>query len=188
MSSVKKACICSVCVALCYVLPLAFHALALGGVFSPMHIPILLCGLICGWPYGAFCGVAGPVISSMLSSMPSAIQLIYMVPELCIYGLVCGLLVQLIHTGHIYIDIYCALVHAMLLGRVAGGAARAVFYTATAQSYSIALWAAAYFVESVPGIILHLLVVPALILVLIRAKLIPAYGTGKNAEQRGRPQ
>lgn len=179
MSTVKKACICSICVALCYVLPLVFHALALGWAFSPMHIPVLLCGLVCGWPYGVFCGIAGPVISSMLSSMPSMVQLIYMVPELCVYGLACGLLIRLIRTGHTYVDLYCALIPAMLLGRVAGGAARAVFYTATAQSYSIALWAAAYFAESIPGIVLHLLVVPALVLVLMRAGLIPAYGTEK---------
>ena len=50
MSSVKKICICAFCVAMCYVLPQAFHLLMLGTAFSPMHLPVLLCGLICGWP------------------------------------------------------------------------------------------------------------------------------------------
>ena len=48
MSSVKKICLCAICVAMCYVLPIAFHAVGLGKVFSPIHIPVLLCGLICG--------------------------------------------------------------------------------------------------------------------------------------------
>lgn len=181
MSSVKKICTCGICTALCYVLPVIFHALMLGGSLSPMHIPVLLCGLICGWPYGAFCGIAGPAISCVLSGMPSAVQLIYMVPELCVYGLVCGLLMRFIRTGHTWLDIYCALAPAMVLGRVVAGAVRAVFYTATAQSYSIALWATGYFVKSIPGIILHLIVVPVLVLVLIQAKLIPARYTGKSS-------
>ena len=57
MSSIKKICLCAICTALCYVLPLAFHPLVMGTALSPMHIPVLLCGLLCGWPYGAFCGV-----------------------------------------------------------------------------------------------------------------------------------
>lgn len=173
MSSVKKVCISSVCVALCYVLPLAFHTLAMGSMLSPMHIPVFLCGLVCGWPYGAFCGIAGPVISSLLSGMPSAVQLIYMVPELCAYGLISGLLMERLHTGRFCADLYCALVPAMILGRIVGGGARALFYMSSARTYSVALWASGYFVESFPGIVLHILVVPALVAVLTRAGLVP---------------
>lgn len=179
MSSVKKICICAVCAALCYVLPLAFHALGLGVVFSPMHIPVLLCGLLCGGVYGFLCGLVGPVISSLLSGMPGAAQLVYMIPELCVYGLVCGLLRKRVHTGHTAADLYLSLVPAMLLGRIAGGVVRAVFYFATARTYSIALWASAYLVEAIPGIFLHLVVVPALVLVLIRAGLVPSSGAGE---------
>lgn len=174
MSSVKRACICSFCIALCYVLPLAFHALAIGSVFSPMHIPVLLCGLVCGWPYGAFCGIAGPIISSLLSGMPSTVQLVYMIPELCAYGLLSGLLLRLIHTRHFYADLYLAIVPAMVLGRIVGGVARALFYFSTAQAYSVALWASAYVVETLPGAIVQLLLLPALVLVLTKARLLPA--------------
>lgn len=173
MSSVKKACICSICTALCYVLPLAFHAFAIGGVFSPMHIPVLLCGLICGWPYGLFCGLAGPVISSLLSGMPSTMQLLYMVPEMCVYGLVCGLLLKWVHTKNLYADLYAAMIPAMVLGRVVGGAVRALVYLTTARSYSIALWASAYFVETLPGVALQLILLPLLIAVLTKSGLLP---------------
>lgn len=173
MSSVKKACICSICTALCYVLPLAFHAFGIGGVFSPMHIPVLLCGLICGWPYGLFCGLAGPVISSLLSGMPSTMQLLYMVPELCAYGLVSGLLLHWVRTKHLYADLYLAMIPAMVIGRVVGGAVRALVYLTTPRSYSIALWASAYFVETLPGVVLQLILLPALILVLTKSHLLP---------------
>ena len=174
MSSVKKITICAICIALCSVLPPVFHMLALGSVFSPMHIPVLLCGLVCGWPYGALCGVAGPVISSLITGMPGPAYLIHMAPELCVYGLVCGLLMAVIRTGRLYADLYCALVPAMLLGRMAGGAVRAVVFAANAQPYSLALWAGSYLVEAVPGIILHLALIPTLVVVLTKAGLIPA--------------
>jgi hypothetical protein len=183
MSSVKKACIASICTALCYVLPLAFHALGVGSAFSPMHIPVLLCGLICGWSYGAFCGIAGPVISSLLSGMPSTIQLIYMVPELLTYGLVSGLLMKVIRTRHTYADMYLSLIPAMILGRIVGGIAQAVFYISTAREYSVAIWASAYFIGSIPAIILHLVILPSMVMLLMKAHLIPArYGKGSAKE------
>ena len=126
MSSVKRATVTAACIALCYILPMAFHSLGLGGAFSPMHIPVLLCGIICGGGYGLLCGMAGPLVSSVLSGMPSATGLIFMVPELMVYGLVSGLAMKLVRTGKVYGDLYIALIAAMLLGRVAGGIASAL--------------------------------------------------------------
>lgn len=180
MSTVKKLCICAICTALCYALPLGFHAVPMGWTFSPMHIPVLLCGLVCGWPYGLVCGAIGPMLSSLLSGMPAAAQLAYMIPELCAYGLICGLLADRVHIGRPVMDLCCALVPAMILGRVVGGVARAVFFALDQQPYSLAMWASAYFVQSVPGIVLHLIAVPALVLALRRARLIPD-GTRQEA-------
>lgn len=174
MSSVKKLTLCAVCIALCVVLPPAFHMLALGSVLSPMHIPVLLCGLACGWPYGAFCGLAGPLAAHLINGAPAAAKLVSMVPELVVYGLACGLLMKLIHTGKLYADLYCTLIPAMLLGRIAGGVAQALFLTSGGQPYSLALWAGVYLVKAVPGIILHLALIPALVVLLARAGLIPA--------------
>ena len=181
MSSAKKVCICAICVALCYGLPMAFHGLSLGSALSPMHLPVLLCGLVCGWHYGAICGIAGPVLSSLLSSMPPAIKLIYMVPELCVYGLVCGLVMRIIRTGWNWVDLYLSLIPAILLGRVAGGIARALFYLSTAQEYSIAIWASGYLVGGIPAIILQLIVLPPLVLILAQSRIIPLrYPTTKH--------
>ena len=175
MSSVKKITLCAISIALCVVLPSAFHVFGpVSSVLSPMHIPVLLCGLVCGWPYGAFCGIAGPLLSSAITSMPGLAYLVHMVPELCVYGLVCGLLLKLVRTGNLYGDIYCALVPAMLLGRVAGGVVRTLFMMGSGQSYTLALWVSAYLVQALPGIVLHLVLVPALVVVLTKAGLIPA--------------
>lgn len=174
MSHVKKICVCAICTAMCYVLPLAFHALALGTALSPMHLPVLLCGLICGWPYGAFCGIVGPVLSSVLSNMPPAPMLVSMLPELCAYGLFSGLLMKLVRTGRTAADLYLSLIPAMALGRIVGGIAQAAFYLSSARPYSIAIWAGAYVVGTLPAIVLQLILLPALVMVLVRAGLIPA--------------
>jgi len=156
------------------VLPPVFHMLALGSILSPMHIPVLLCGLVCGWPYGLFCGLAGPLVAHLINGAPPAAMLVSMIPELMVYGLACGLLMKLVHTGNLCADLYCSLAPAMLLGRVAGGVARALFLMGSGESYTLAMWAGAYLVQAIPGIILHLILIPALVLALARAGLLPA--------------
>lgn len=173
MSKTKKICICAVCAALCCVLPPAFHALALGSIFSPLHLPVLLCGLICGWPYGLLCGLVGPVLSSLLFGMPAPVILVSMVPELCCYGLCCGLGMKWIRTGKLYADLYLSLLPAMVLGRIVGGAASALFFLTQSEPYSLSLWISAYFVQTVPGIILQLIAIPLLVLILTKSALVP---------------
>ena len=174
MSTVKKMCICAICIALCYVLPQAFHVLPLGSLLSPMHLPVLLCGLVCGWPYGLVCGALGPVLSHLLSQMPPVPVLISMIPELAVYGMAAGLGMQFIRTGKTVPDLYCSLIPALLLGRVAGGIAKVLFYLSTAESYTFALWVSSYVVGTLPAIVLQLVLLPALVWGLMRAGLIPA--------------
>ena len=173
MSHLKKLIVCALCVALCYVLPVVFHMVGLGTIFSPMHIPVLLCGLVCGGWYGLLCGLLGPVLSSIVSGMPPAIMLVRMIPELMAYGLVTGLGMRFIRTGSLLGDSYISMVIAMILGRVVGGVATAVYYAVTSGTYSFALWGATYFVESLPGILAQLVVIPAVVFTLEKARLTP---------------
>ena len=174
--SVKSVCICAICIALCYVLPIAFHSLGLGSVLSPMHIPVLLGGLTCGGFYGLLCGIMGPVLSSLLSGMPPAMALITMLPELMVYGLAGGLMMKAVHTGKLLADVYISQTVAMVLGRIVGGIAKALFVTliATDQTFGLGIWATSYFVTAFPGIVLHLLLVPALVTTLMTARVLPA--------------
>ncbi len=173
MSSIKKLCVTAICIALCYVLPLAFHGLGLGSLLSPMHIPVLLCGLLCGWAYGAVCGIIGPGLSCLLSGMPSPVALSFMIPELVVYGLASGLLYRLVRTKYPIADIYIALIGAMILGRIAGGIASALFYLGKSQGFTIAIWASSYFLGTAPGIVCHLIVIPLLVLTLQRTGAVP---------------
>lgn len=173
-TTIKKCVTTAACMALCVVLPMALHGIPNAGVLlSPMHLPVLLCGLICGWPYGLACGLLGPFLSSLISGMPPVGPVLYgMLIELAVYGLVTGVLMRLIHTGKLIADLYISLLAAMLLGRLAGGLAKALVFSA--GSYTFKAWATSYFVSSLPGIVIQLILLPILYLALLRARLVPA--------------
>ena len=168
----KKAVYTAACIALCVVLPMVFHAIPnAGNIWLPMHIPVLLCGLICGWKFGLFCGLAGPFISCILTQMPAVAHLPAMMLELAAYGTASGISANLIKTGNNFWDIEISLVTALISGRIIYGIANALLFQS--GSYSISAWITAVFVTALPGIILELLLIPAIIIALQRASLIP---------------
>lgn len=176
MSYIKRLTISALCIALCVVLPMAFHVIPnAGSVMLPMHIPVLLCGLVCGWQYGLLCGILGPVVSSLVTGMPPAAILPGMLVECGMYGCVGGLLMERIRTGSLYADLYICLPAAMLAGRVISGIVKALILT---PGMSFTAWATASFVTALPGISIQLILLPTLIVALIRAGLVPArYGS-----------
>lgn len=172
MTTVKKSIITAVCIALCYVIPLMFHGIQnAGSIFCPMHIPVFICGLICGWPYGLLCGIAGPLLSSALTGMPPAAILPSMMVELAVYGAAAGLMMKLVHTKSTYADLYISLITAIVCGRVLAGVAKALIFAR--GSYSMAAWVAANVVTSWPGTVIQLVFIPSIVFALMKANLIP---------------
>ena len=177
LSYVKRSIITAACIALCVVLPMAFHAVQnAGSIFAPMHIPVLLCGLVCGWPFGLLCGLSGPLLSSLLTGMPPAAYLPPMMVELAVYGLMTGLMMMLVRTKRLYVDLYASLLVAMLAGRLIAGAARALIFAP--GSYAMEAWITGYFVTSLPGILIQIVLIPSLVFALMQARLIPKRYSG----------
>ena len=179
LSYTKRMVLTAVCAAICVVLPMAFHAFPGGGtVFLPMHIPVLLCGLMCSWPYGFICGLLGPALSCLLTQMPPVAFLPSMMVECAAYGLVTGLMMKYIHTRHSVADLYISMITAMILGRVVAGFAKAWIFTPGTGAFA---WVTTSLVTGIPGICIQLVVMPAVVLALTRAKLIPnRYPQGEN--------
>ena len=44
----------------------------IGSMLLPMHLPVLLCGLICGWQYGVVVGFVAPLMHAALCSVRHA--------------------------------------------------------------------------------------------------------------------
>lgn len=172
MSNVKKSIITAVCIALCYVIPLMFHGIQnAGSIFCPMHIPVFICGLICGWQYGLLCGIAGPALSSALSSMPPVAILPSMMVELAVYGTAAGLMMKLVRTKSTYADLYISLIVAIVCGRVLAGLAKALIFAR--GSYSMSAWIAGSVVTSWPGTVIQLVFIPTIVFALMKSHLIP---------------
>ena len=150
MTATKRLVLTAVNIALCLVLPMAFHSIPNGGkIMLPMHIPVLLCGMVCGAPYGAACGLLGPMLSSVLTGMPTAALMPAMMVECAAYGLTTGLMLRLVRTGKTYADLYLSLVAAMLVGRLVSGVTKALFFMA--GQYTMQAWIAASFVTALPA-------------------------------------
>ena len=172
MSNVKKSIITAVCIAPCYVIPLMFHGIQnAGSIFCPMHIPVFICGLICGWQYGLLCGIAGPALSSALSGMPPVAILPSMMVELAVYGTAAGLMMKLVRTKSTYADLYISLIVAIVCGRVLAGLAKALIFAR--GSYSMSAWIAGSVVTSWPGTVIQLVFIPTIVFALMKSHLIP---------------
>lgn len=170
MTIIKRMVTTAICAAMCVVLPIAFHAVPNAGtVLLPMHIPVLLCGLICGWPYGLVCGLLGPFLSSF-TGMPPMSVLPSMMVECGIYGLVTGLGMRFVRTGKTTADLYISMIAAMILGRTVAGFAKALIFTPGVAPFA---WVTTSLVMGIPGIVIQLVIMPVLVLTLTRARMIP---------------
>lgn len=168
----KCSMITAICMTLCIVLPFAFHIFPNSGtIFLPMHIPVFLCGLCCGWSYGMLCGFAGPLLSSFLTGMPPITLLPTMMVELAIYGSLSGLLGHTLPIKNQFGKLYLSMLPAMLCGRIIAGLLRASLFAN--GDYSFKLWFSGYFITALPGICIQLLLIPTIYLALNRAKLLP---------------
>ena len=164
-STTKKLVSCALCIAIGVLLPMAFHVIPNGGsIFLPMHIPVLICGLFCGAPYGLACGIFTPFLSSMITGMPPAMILPQMMIELAVYGLVTGLCEKHIILKNEISKLYMSLIIAMLAGRIMNGLINT--FVLSTQGYTLSIFITASFVTSLPGIISQLIVIPILVRIL----------------------
>lgn len=144
----------------------------IGQMLCPMHIPVLLCGLLLGWKYGIVLGFILPLTRSVLFGMPAMFpNAVCMAFELATYGAVAGL----IYYKKSYFCLrscYIALIGAMVAGRVVWGLSRCAVL-AFGVPFSLELFLTGAFVNAIPGILMHLILIPAIMVALGRARIIP---------------
>ena len=142
----------------------------IGKSLCPMHIPALLCGFLCGWPWGLAVGFIAPLLRSVIFGMPAMFPgAVAMAFELAVYGAVSGLLHRLLPRKKW--SIYVTLIAAMLAGRIVWGIVRLILAGLSGSSFTWALFLAGGFTTAIPGIILHIVLIPVLVIVLERANL-----------------
>lgn len=154
--------------ALAYVMPfLTGQIPEIGSMLCPLHIPVLLCGFICGWPWGLAVGFIAPLFRSLTLGMPPFFPTaVCMAFELAAYGAVAGLMHKLLPRKKPYI--YCSLLTAMIVGRLVWGTAMFICMGINGGSFTFAAFLAGAFTNAIPGIILQIVLIPLLVILLER--------------------
>ena len=161
----------SVCLALCMVLPLLTGQIPeIGKRLSPMHIPVFLCGFLCGWPWGLAVGLISPLLRSALFGMPAIFPgACAMAFELAAYGFFSGLLYSKLPKTNK--NIYVILLISMIAGRMVWGAARYILAGLSGSDFPFSAFLAGAVTNAIPGIILHIVLIPIIVMALKRAGL-----------------
>lgn len=139
----------------------------INAMVSPMHIPLLLCGFILGWQPAIILGVTLPLLSFLLNGVPPIFPVgLSMMVELSTYGTVAYFLYK--YTNK---NIYLSLIGAMICGRIVMGVTNTLLLGAAGIPYGFKMFLVAAFVTAIPGIILHILVIPPLVKALEKSKI-----------------
>ncbi|MBQ8352149.1 MAG: ECF transporter S component [Clostridia bacterium] len=173
-ASLQRMVYAALCLSLCIVLPFLTGQLRdLGNALLPMHLPVLLCGLICGPQYGLIVGLAAPLLRSLMFGMPPLFPgAVGMCVELAVYGLTIALCYRLLPKKPGFV--YLSLLAAMVAGRLAGGAFKLVLLgLGHLKDYGFTMFLSGYVTEALPGIALQIVLVPLLFLALRRAGVVP---------------
>lgn len=154
-----------------------------GNLLLPMHIPVLLCGLICGWQYGGAVGFVLPLLRSMWLGAPAAVIAVPMAFELAGYGALAGAMYGKSRWKCVK-ALYRCLIATMVGGRLIwGGAAWAMFGLA-GKPFTLGLFLTSTVLSAIPGIVLQLILIPAVMVALDKAKLVPFTKREKSAARR----
>lgn len=144
----------------------------LGNIFSLMHIPVLLCGFVCGWKHGIAVGFITPLLRSLIIGMPPLLPVaLGMAFELAAYGALAGFLYAVMPRS--IPGLYAALVLAMLGGRLVWGLASYAIYSAMGNPFTLQMFLTAAFLTPLPGILFHLVIIPPILLALKSYNLLP---------------
>lgn len=143
----------------------------IGNMMLPMHLPVLVCGLVCGWQYGGAIGFILPILRYACFGMPPMPNGIAMAFELAAYGMIAGYLYNR-SKWQCIISLYRSLLIAMVGGRLIWGAVRVLMFGIWGNAFSWKMFMAGAFLEAIPGIILQLVFIPALMVALNRTGLV----------------
>ncbi len=142
-----------------------------GAMLLPMHIPVILCGFICGAPWGFLVGATAPLLRSFVLGMPPLFPTaISMAFELATYGLLAGVLYRVLPKKKI--NIYASLILSMITGRLVWGMVQFCLMGFDLEKFSLSVFWSGAVMNALPGIIIQLVLIPALIIILEKSRII----------------
>jgi len=142
----------------------------IGAMLCPMHFPALLCGFMCGWPWGLTVGFISPLLRSVLFGMPAMFpDAVAMAFELAVYGGTAGLLRQTLPKKAAVT--YAVLIISMVSGRIVWGIMRLTLAGLSGQTFTWALFLSGAVINAIPGIIMQIVLIPVIVMAMEKAGL-----------------
>ena len=154
----------AVFLAFAYVLPFVTGQIPeIGAMLCPMHVPVLLCGFVCGPIWGVAVGFIAPLFRSLTLGMPPLFPTaLCMAFELAAYGGISGLSHKVLPDKKWFI--YCSLIIAMIIGRLVWGGMMAICLAIKGGAFTFGAFIAGAITNAIPGIILQIVIVPVLVM------------------------
>lgn len=150
----------------------------IGKMLLPMHIPVILCGLICGWHYGLAVGFIAPVLRGVIFANPVLFPTgAIMAFELAAYGAFAGVIYSRFTNQNIG-KVYISLISSMLLGRIIKCVFQFLILGFTDEGFVFAAFLAGAFTNAIPGIVLQLIIIPTIMFTLDKTRLVPFKNRG----------
>lgn len=158
--------------ALAFVMPfLTGQIQQIGNMLCPMHIPVILCGFVCGGPWGLMVGFIAPFLRSLILGMPPMYPNAFaMAFELAAYGFLSGFLYRAFPKKKGYI--YCSLIISMIVGRLVWGAVQFVCMGFDYSRFGFAAFLTGAVTNAVPGIVLQIILIPVAVMLLEKTRIL----------------
>ena len=172
-ASIRNLVTAAMLLAVGYVLPFFTGNIPqIGSMLCPLHLPVLLCGFLCGWRYGLAVGFVLPLLRSLLLGAPPLFPTgVAMAFELAAYGFLAGFLYAR-SRWQCVVALYRCLIAAMLGGRVVWAVVRVLLSGVSGQAFTWQMFLSGAFLTAIPGIVLQLVFIPAVMVALDRTGLV----------------
>lgn len=146
-------------------LPILFHAVGLGKMFLPMHLPVLVCGFLVSLPVAFAVGVVTPMVSSVLTGMPPLVPTAFLMTlELATLAVTAGVCYRTLRLP-VIVSVFLAVVAT----RVVGGLELFALAPLMGLKSNLVVYLTQSVILSLPGIILQFLAAPLALAAINRA-------------------
>ena len=154
----------------------------IGIMLSPLHYPVFLCAFICGKREGTVVGLVIPLLRGLLFGMPPLYPMgLAMAAELATYGFLASFIFEK-SPWNCLIALYKALIIAIVGGRLVWGLAMLALLSPTGQPFTWTAFISGAIISTIPGTILQLVIIPALVLALGKTRL-PLFKRATNKSE-----
>ena len=170
LTKTRKLVLSSLFMALGIVLPSLTGAIKeIGDSLLPLHLVVMLCGVICGWQYGLCIGAVLPLFRAVFFGMPPLYpNAVWMCLELATYGFTIGFLYSLrkkYSRGYLFL----CLTSSMLAGRIVWGIAKAILLGVADKPFGLNAFLVGGFLDAIPGLVIQFVLIPLLVELLERS-------------------